>query len=125
MTDNRPRALWLALAGALALTTLAGCASDSSSMEKDASDYVITGLGDDQEEAVENAKERALEQCEEQDRDAFVIVDQRMLDPNDESQKAAGVGEQLEGATVDEDTELQAATQEGDGYKATWTIRCR
>ncbi|WP_110687810.1 hypothetical protein [Salinicola aestuarinus] len=125
MIDQRRRPLWLALTGALALTALAGCASDSSSMEKDASDYVITGLGDDRDGAIENAKERSLEQCEEQDREEFVIVEQRMMGPNDDGLKRAGVNEQLEGATVNEDTELQAATQEGDGYKATWTIRCR
>ncbi|WP_251976583.1 hypothetical protein [Salinicola avicenniae] len=117
--------VWIALAGALALSTLAGCASDSSSMEKDSTDYVVTGLGDDQDEALENAKERALEQCEAEDREEFVIVEQQMLGPNDDPQKVADANDQLEGATVDEDTELQAATQEGDGYKATWTIRCR
>ncbi|OLO05408.1 MULTISPECIES: hypothetical protein [Salinicola] len=116
---------WMALAGVLTLGVLSGCASDSSSIEKDSSDYVVTGLGDDQDEAMSNAKERSLEQCESQDRDAFVIVEQQMMGPNDSANKAASANDQLEGATVDEDTELQAATQEGDGYKATWTIRCR
>ncbi|GHB27156.1 hypothetical protein [Salinicola rhizosphaerae] len=112
-------------AGLLALGTLAGCASDSSSMEKDTSDYVVTGLGDDQDEALENAKAQALEQCEAQDRESFVIVEQQMMGPDDSAQKQASANDQLEGATVTEDTELKAATQEGDGYKATWTIRCR
>ncbi|CAO1665392.1 hypothetical protein R5R73_11845 [Salinicola sp. LHM] len=117
--------VWMALAGLLTLGALAGCASDSSSIEKDTTDYVVTGLGDDQDEALANAKERALEQCESQDRDEFVIVEQDMMGPKDGASKAANANDQLEGATVDEDTELQAATQEGDGYKATWTIRCR
>ncbi|MGM8849432.1 hypothetical protein ACUN9V_03725 [Salinicola sp. V024] len=116
---------WMALAGMLTLGALAGCASDSSSIEKDSTDYVVTGLGEDQDEALGNAKERALEQCESEDRDEFVIVEQQMMGPDDDSGKAANASHQLEGATVDEDTELQAATQEGDGYKATWTIRCR
>lgn len=115
----------IALAGLLALGALAGCASDSSSLEKDSTDYVVTGLGDDQDEAMANAKERALEQCESQDRDEFVIVEQQTMGPNDGSQKAGDANDQLEGATVNEDTELQAATQEGEGYKTTWTIRCR
>ncbi|WIX31296.1 hypothetical protein QO259_10660 [Salinicola sp. JS01] len=117
--------LLIALAAGLSLTALAGCASDSSSLEKDSSQYVVTGLGDDQDEALENAKERALEQCESEDREEFVIVKQQILGPNDGAGKAAEVNAQMEGATVNEDTELQAATQEGDGYKATWTIRCR
>ncbi|WP_110709996.1 hypothetical protein [Salinicola sp. CR57] len=115
---------WMALVGLLALGTLAGCASDSSSIEKEATRYVVTGLGDDQDEAMSNAKERALEQCEAQDYDKFVIVKQQTMGPGEESSKAASTDQQLEGATVDEDTELQAATQEGDGYKVTWTIRC-
>ncbi|WFF42588.1 hypothetical protein EVC62_14375 [Salinicola endophyticus] len=117
--------LLIALAASLSLTALAGCASDSSSLEKDSSQYVVTGLGDDQDEALENAKERALEQCESEDREEFVIVKQQILGPNDDARKAAEANAQMEGATVNEDTELQAATQEGDGYKATWTIRCR
>jgi len=116
---------WMALTGLLTLGALAGCASDSSSIEKDSTDYIVTGLGDDQDEAMSNAKERSLEQCQAQDRDEFIIVEQQMTGPNDGSRKAVNANDQLEGATVDEDTELQAATQEGDGYKATWTIRCR
>ncbi|WP_110647312.1 hypothetical protein [Salinicola peritrichatus] len=126
MTHKRPQtALWMALAGVITLGTLAGCASDSSSVEKDSTDYVVTGLGDDQDEALENAKQRALEQCESEDREEFVIVEQQMMGPDDNMQKSSDASSQLEGATVNEDTELQAATQEGDGYKATWTIRCR
>lgn len=116
---------WIVLAGVLTLGSLAGCASDSSSIEKDSTDYVVTGLGDDQDEAMANAKERALEQCESQDRDEFVIVEQQTMGPDDGSQKTGNANDQLEGATVNEDTELQAATQEGEGYKTTWTIRCR
>lgn len=119
------KSAWMVLAGALTLGMLAGCASDSSSIEKDTTDYVVTGLGDDQDEALANAKERALEQCEAQDRDEFVIVEQQTMGPGDSSQKAGNANDQLEGATVNEDTELQAATQEGEGYKTTWTIRCR
>lgn len=123
MTTTAPT--WLIIAGIFAIGSLAGCASDSSSMEKDTTDYVVTGLGDDQDEAMGNAKEQALQQCEAQDRDEFVIVKQQMMGPNDDTQKIADANNQLEGATVNEDTELKAATQEGDGYKATWTIRCR
>lgn len=123
MTVRNPA--WMALASLLTLGAIAGCASDSSSIEKDSTDYVVTGLGDDQDEAMSNAKERALEQCEAQDRDEFVIVEQQMMGPNDDVSKASNANAQLEGATVNEDTELQTATQEGDGYKATWTIRCR
>lgn len=117
--------IWMALTGLITLGALAGCASDSSSVEKEATRYVVTGLGDDKDEAMSNAKERALEQCEAQDYDEFVIIEQQAMGPGEESGKAASADRQLEGATVDEDTELQAATQEGDGYKVTWTIRCR
>ncbi|WP_157956742.1 hypothetical protein [Salinicola halimionae] len=116
--------MWITLIGLLALGTLAGCASDSSSVEKDATDFVVTGLGSDQDEAMANAEDRSLERCETRDRGQFIIVEQRMMGPNDEAGKAASANEQPEGASVDEDSELQAATQEGDGYKATWTIRC-
>lgn len=109
----------------LTLSLLAGCASDSASMEKDSSDYVITGIGDDQNEAMENARQRALEQCEEEDRDEFVIVDQETLGPGEISRKSADADDQLRGATVNEDTELEAAANSEDSYKAIWTIRCR
>lgn len=126
MTHKRPRSsLWVVLAGMMTLGTLAGCASDSSSMKKESTDYVVTGLGDDQDEALEAVKARALEQCESEDRERFVILDQQMMGPDDAVQKSTNASSQLEGATVNEDSELQAATQEGDGYKATWTIHCR
>ncbi|SDL49775.1 hypothetical protein SAMN05661010_01803 [Modicisalibacter muralis] len=124
MIHKNLQPLMLALGGA-ALITLAGCASDSSSMETRSSDYVVTGLGDERQEAIGEAKERALEQCEAQDRDEFVIVEQQVLDPDASAAKRAKAGEMLEGATVNDETNLDAASADGDGYKAVWTIRCR
>ncbi|GAB2784147.1 hypothetical protein GCM10027040_07770 [Halomonas shantousis] len=108
---------------AIASLTLAGCASDSSSMEKRPTDYVVTGLGDDRDEALAAAKERALEQCEEQDQDTFEITEQHLYRPD--SSNAQDAEQQLEGATIDEDTELSTLSQEGEAYKAVWTIQCR
>ena len=43
MIKTRPMMLAL---GAVAALGLAGCASDSASMEKESTDYIVTGLGD-------------------------------------------------------------------------------
>ncbi|OLO08460.1 hypothetical protein BTW08_06915 [Salinicola sp. MH3R3-1] len=116
---------WITLAGLLTLATLAGCASDSQPLDRTAGNNTVTGLGDDQDEALDNARAHALAQCQAHQRDEFDILEQRMTGPSDGLPSTTDTRTSPQGATVDEDTELQAATQEGDGYKATWTIRCR
>ena len=111
------------LTALLALGALAGCASDGSSVEKGSGDAVVTGFGDDRDQAMANARAHALERCRAQKGDEFIVVDQQLRGPQDSADEAAN--DRFEGASVDEDSELQAATQEGDGYQATWTIRCR
>ena len=124
MMITKTRPLMFALAGMAALG-LAGCASDSGSMEKKSTDYVVTGLGDDRQEALDEAKERALEQCEAQDRNEFVIQEQQVLGPNTSAEKRESAEAMVEGGTVNEDTNLEALNADGEGYKAVWTISCR
>ena len=111
--------------GAVAALGLAGCASDSASMEKESTDYIVTGLGDDRQEALEEAKERALEQCEAQDRDEFIIEEQQVLVPNTSPEKRERAEAMVEGGTVNEDTNLAALNDDSEGFKAIWSISCR
>ena len=104
---------------------LAGCASDSASTEKESTDYIVTGLGDDRQEALEEAKERALEQCEAQDRDEFIIEEQQVLGPNTSPEKRERAEAMVEGGTVNEDTNLAALNDDSEGFKAIWSISCR
>jgi outer membrane murein-binding lipoprotein Lpp len=122
MIKTRPMMLAL---GALAALGLAGCASDSASMEKESTDYIVTGLGDDRQEALEEAKERALEQCEAQDRDEFIIEEQQVLGPNTSPEKRERAEAMVEGGTVNEDTNLAALNDDSEGFKAIWSISCR
>jgi len=122
MIKNRPMMLAL---GAVAALGLAGCASDSASMEKESTDYIVTGLGDDRQEALEEAKERALEQCEAQDRDEFIIEEQQVLGPNTSPEKRERAEAMVEGGTVNEDTNLAALNDDSEGFKAIWSISCR
>ncbi|WP_442489337.1 hypothetical protein [Halomonas litopenaei] len=122
MIKTRPMMLAL---GAVAALGLAGCASDSASMEKESTDYIVTGLGDDRQEALEEAKERALEQCEAQDRDEFIIQEQQVLGPNTSPEKRERAEAMVEGGTVNEDTNLAALNDDSEGFKAIWSISCR
>ncbi|KJZ05550.1 MULTISPECIES: hypothetical protein [Halomonas] len=122
MIKTRPMMLAL---GAVAALGLAGCASDSASMEKESTDYIVTGLGDDRQEALEEAKERALEQCEAQDRDEFIIEEQQVLGPNTSPEKRERAEAMVEGGTVNEDTNLAALNDDSEGFKAIWSISCR
>ena len=122
MIKTRPMMLAL---GAGAALGLAGCASDSASMEKESTDYIVTGLGDDRQEALEEAKERALEQCEAQDRDEFIIEEQQVLGPNTSPEKRERAEAMVEGGTVNEDTNLAALNDDSEGFKAIWSISCR
>ncbi|MBY6108908.1 hypothetical protein NFH98_06030 [Halomonas sp. H33-56] len=122
MIKTRPMMLAL---GAIAALGLAGCASDSASMEKESTDYIVTGLGDDRQEALEEAKERALEQCEAQDRDEFIIEEQQVLGPNTSPEKRERAEAMVEGGTVNEDTNLAALNDDSEGFKAIWSISCR
>jgi hypothetical protein len=115
----------MTLAGLLTLAALAGCASDSQPIDRTAGNDTVTGLGDDRDEALDDARAHALRQCQALQRDEFDILAQQMMGPSDGLPSTTEASAPRRGATVDEDTELQAATQEGDGYKATWTIRCR
>ncbi|ALM51891.1 hypothetical protein [Halomonas huangheensis] len=119
-----PRTLLFTL-GATAGLALAGCSSNSASLEMSATDYVVTGLGDSRQEALDMAKERALEQCEAQSRDQFVIQDQQVLDPNSSEEKRASAEAMVQGGTVTADTDLNVLNDDGDSYKAIWTISCR
>lgn len=121
---TKTRAL-LATASAVAVLGLAGCASDSASMELKSTDYVVTGLGDDRQEALEEAKERALEVCEARDRDEFVIEQQQVLGPDASAEKRERAEAMVQGGTVNEDTNLAALNDDGEGYKAIWSISCR
>ncbi len=122
MIKTRPMMVAL---GAVAALGLAGCASDSASMEKESTDYIVTGLGDDRQEALEEAKERALEQCEAQDRDEFIIQEQQVLGPNTSPEKRERAEAMVEGGTVNEDTNLAALNDDSEGFKAIWSISCR
>ena len=122
MIKTRPMMVAL---GAVAALGLAGCASDSASMEKESTDYIVTGLGDDRQEALEEAKERALEQCEAQDRDEFIIEEQQVLGPNTSPEKRERAEAMVEGGTVNEDTNLAALNDDSEGFKAIWSISCR
>ncbi|QFT84574.1 hypothetical protein FIU88_06215 [Halomonas sp. THAF12] len=122
LTKTRP--LMIA-AGAIAMMGIAGCASDSASMEMKSTDYVVTGLGDDRQEALEEAKERALEVCEARDRDEFIIQDQQVLGPDASDEKRDKAEAMVEGGTVNEDTNLAALNDDGEDYKAIWSISCR
>ena len=122
MIKTRPMMLAL---GAVAALGLAGCASDSASMEKESTDYIVTGLGDDRQEALEEAKERALEVCEARDRDEFIIQDQQVLGPDASDEKRDKAEAMVEGGTVNEDTNLAALNDDGEDYKAIWSISCR
>ncbi|GEN24439.1 hypothetical protein [Halomonas cupida] len=119
-----PRTLILAL-GATAGLALVGCASNSASMEMSATDYVVTGLGGDRQEALAEAKERALEQCEAQNRDEFVIKEQQILEPGASDGKRASAETMVQGGTVNADTDLAVLNDDGDNYKAIWTVSCR
>ncbi|WP_048305667.1 hypothetical protein [Halomonas sp. PR-M31] len=113
--------MMLALSG-VALIGLNGCASDSSAVQKEGTSYLVTGLGDDQDEALDNAKEKALDQCDEVDRDKFTILEQKMLSPG---QQPPNDGQDaLSGTTVTEDTDLDGLSADEDQYTAAWTIRC-
>ena len=122
LTKTRP--LMIA-AGAIAVMGIAGCASDSASMGMKSTDYVVTGLGDDRQEALEEAKERALEVCEARDRDEFIIQDQQVLGPDASDEKRDKAEAMVEGGTVNEDTNLAALNDDGEDYKAIWSISCR
>ncbi|MFG6175756.1 hypothetical protein ACGTN6_00770 [Halomonas sp. THAF12] len=121
---TKTRTLLIA-AGAIAVLGLTGCASDSASMEMKSTDYVVTGLGDDRQEALEEAKERALDVCENRDRDEFIIQDQQVLGPDASAQKRQEAESMVEGGTVNEDTNLAALNDDGEDYKAIWSISCR
>ncbi|MFG6136634.1 hypothetical protein [Halomonas sp. B23F22_10] len=122
LTKTRP--LMIA-ASAIAVMGITGCASDSASMEMKSTDYVVTGLGDDRQEALEEAKERALEVCEARDRDEFIIQDQQVLGPDASDEKRDKAEAMVEGGTVNEDTNLAALNDDGEHYKAIWSISCR
>lgn len=112
--------LALTLSG-FAMLGLGGCASDSSALEKEGTTYLVTGLGDDRGEALDNAKEQALEKCEALDRESFTVVEQRILSPGEQaSQDEAS----LSGVTVTEETDFDGLTADEDEYTAAWTIRC-
>jgi hypothetical protein len=110
--------------GGVTLLSLGGCASDSSSLQEKATTYLVTGIGDSRDEALENTKERALEQCEAMDRETFTILEQHTLSPDASAAQRDKVQNQLAGTTVDEDTDLGAITVDDDQYKTVWTIRC-
>ncbi|MCK2183658.1 hypothetical protein [Halomonas getboli] len=121
---TKTRTLMIA-AGAIAVLGITGCASDSASMEMKSTDYVVTGLGDDRQEALEAAKERALEVCEARDRDEFIIQEQQVLGPDASAKKRHEAEAMVEGGTVNEDTNLAALNDDGEDYKAIWSVSCR
>lgn len=115
-------ALWSA-GVVLTATLLSACGGNTSVIEKQDTRYVVTAVADDRQEAIEDVKARAQQYCAEQDRDKYQIIDQQVRVPS--GAVTDGGERQLEGATISEDTELSAATHEGDGYKVSWTIRCQ
>ncbi|WP_158700938.1 hypothetical protein [Phytohalomonas tamaricis] len=117
------RTVLLSTCTILAATLLSGCGGNTSVIEKQDTRYVVTAVSDERESAIADVKTRATEYCEEQDHDRYEIIDQQIQAPNDAADNSGE--KQLEGATVSEDTELSAATHEGDGYKVSWTIRCQ
>ncbi|WP_176493416.1 hypothetical protein [Cobetia sp. 5-25-4-2] len=123
MTSNalRTACMTVAIAGT---AFIAGC-GNTSVIEKQDTRYEVSAVDEDRDDAIAQVKERALEVCEEQDRDKYDVLDSRVFGPQDSMSKAAEGNEQLEGGTINEDTEMAAATHEGEGYKVAWTIRCR
>ncbi|AOM00766.1 hypothetical protein FBG13_08000 [Cobetia marina] len=123
MTSNalRTACMTVAIAGT---AFIAGC-GNTSVIEKQDTRYEVSAVDEDRDDAIAQVKERALEVCEEQDRDKYDVLDSRVFGPQDSMSKAAEGNDQLEGGTINEDTEMAAATHEGEGYKVAWTIRCR
>ena len=123
MTSNalRTACMTVAIAGT---AFIAGC-GNTSVIEKQDTRYEVSAVDEDRDDAIAQVKERALEVCEEQDRDKYDVLDSRVFGPQDSMSKAAEGNDQLEGGTLNEDTEMAAATHESEGYKVAWTIRCR
>ncbi|HBJ28629.1 MAG: hypothetical protein CL810_07955 [Cobetia sp.] len=123
LTSNalRNSCMTLAIVGS---AFIAGC-GNTSVIEKQDTRYEVSAVDEDRDDAIAQVKERALEVCEEQDRDKYDVLDSRVFGPHDATAKAADGNDQLEGGTVNEDTEMAAATHEGEGYKVVWTVRCR
>lgn len=123
MTSNalRTTCMTLAIAGT---AFIAGCGSTSVITKQDVR-YEVSAVDEDRDDAISQVKDQALEVCEEQDRDKYDVLESKVFGPKDNDEKAADGNHQLEGGTVDEDTEMAAATHEGEGYKVVWTVRCR
>ncbi|WP_158774394.1 hypothetical protein [Cobetia sp. L2A1] len=120
-TAVRTTFMTLAIAGS---AFIAGC-GNTSVIEKQDTRYEVSAVDESRDDALAQVKERALEVCEEQDRDKYDVIDSRVFGPEDATAKTADGNRQLEGGTVNEDTEMAAATHEGEGYKVVWTVRCR
>ncbi|TVU70609.1 MULTISPECIES: hypothetical protein [Cobetia] len=120
-TAMRTTFMTLAIAGS---AFIAGC-GNTSVIEKQDTRYEVSAVDENRDDALAQVKERALEVCEEQDRDKYDVIDSRVFGPEDATAKNADGNRQLEGGTVNEDTEMAAATHEGEGYKVVWTVRCR
>lgn len=120
-TAMRTTFMTLAIAGS---AFIAGC-GNTSVIEKQDTRYEVSAVDENRDDALAQVKERALEVCEEQDRDKYDVIDSRVFGPEDATAKNADGNRQLEGGTVNEDTEMAAATHESEGYKVVWTVRCR
>ncbi|MHC9037780.1 hypothetical protein ACYTTR_18835, partial [Cobetia marina] len=108
MTSNalRTACMTVAIAGT---AFIAGC-GNTSVIEKQDTRYEVSAVDEDRDDAIAQVKERALEVCEEQDRDKYDVLDSRVFGPQDSMSKAAEGNDQLEGGTINEDTEMAAAT---------------
>ncbi|MCM5703529.1 hypothetical protein [Larsenimonas salina] len=108
------------IAGASALSA---CGPATSVVKSAPAQYTVVSVDEDREAAIEGARERAQEYCQAQeDKDAYTVIEQREEPPH--SGDGASQGALPDNATISEDTDLTAASSEGEGYKVTWTIRC-
>ncbi|EKE68434.1 hypothetical protein [Gallaecimonas xiamenensis] len=113
----------LALTASATLILLAGCSS-TTAMEKPEGTYVITAKGDSRAEVLSDAKDKALEQCQEHDFASFTIVQQELLAPNDTLAKNRASDRTMTGATLDDDADMAAMVSDDGEYQLTWQIRC-
>ena len=103
---------------------LSGCTSTGNDMASaQASPHVIVAMNADRDEALAGAATRAEAYCENMNHSGYTIVDQTIEAPAD-GPGAVMASARQEGALISEDTDLEAATQEGDGFQVNWLIRC-
>ncbi|MCM2130599.1 hypothetical protein [Larsenimonas rhizosphaerae] len=120
-TLRTPASLALLLLSPLLLS---GCTSTGTDMAStQARPHAIAAMDADRDVALAEAASQASTYCKRMDRSDYTVIDQTIEAPADGPGAIMASALQKD-AMISEDTDLEAATQEGDGFQVNWLVRC-